>query len=59
MDAIAGDVVVDVVPAAKATTFVALAARRRPPPTLGVGKWLAGTPIEAICSTVPVEGSRP
>jgi hypothetical protein len=45
--------------AVKATTRFAEGASRRPSPTLGVGKWLAGTPIEACCRTVPVEGSSP
>jgi hypothetical protein len=40
--------------AVKATTCSAAGANRRPAPTLGVGKWLAGEPTEADWSTFPV-----
>src|SRR5215469_8534646 len=46
-------------PGPKATTFLAEGASRRSSPTLGVGKWLAGTPITACRRTAPVAGSRP
>jgi hypothetical protein len=45
--------------AVKATTLLDVGARRSPSPTLGVGKWFAGTPIETCWRTVPVEGSSP
>ena len=38
---------------------VAEGARRRPAPTDGVGKWLAGAPIVACSRTAPVDGLRP
>ena len=44
---------------AKATTWVAEVASRRPAPRPGVGKWLAGEPTEACWRTAPVAGSRP
>src|SRR5215472_1343566 len=45
--------------APKATTRLADAARRRPSPTLGVGKWLASAPIEACWRIRPFAGLRP
>ena len=45
--------------AVNATTCSAEGASRRPSPTLGVGKWLAGTPMDACCWTDPVVGSSP
>lgn len=55
------DVVVDVAPegAEKATTRSAEGARRRPAPTPGVGKWLAGVPTLVCSWTEPVVGFRP
>ena len=45
--------------AVKATTRLAAGASRRPSPTLGVGKWLAGTPIDACWRILPVAGLSP
>jgi hypothetical protein len=45
--------------AAKATIRFAEGASRYPSPTLGVGKWFSGTPIDASCRTAPVEASSP
>jgi len=45
--------------AVKATTRSAEGASRRPAPTEGVGKWLAGAPMVARASTVPEVGLRP
>jgi len=45
--------------AVKATTESAVGASRSPSPTLGVGKWLASDPMDALWRTAPVVGSRP
>src|SRR6266851_8972157 len=45
--------------AVKATTWFAEAASRRPSPTLGVGKWLAGVPIDVCCRTPARSGIEP
>ena len=42
-----------------AITWSAEAARRRPAPTDGVGKWFAGAPTTACSRSAPVEGSSP
>ena len=52
LDALADD-------ARKATIRYAEGARRRPPATVGVGKWLAGAPIVACSRTPPDDGLRP
>jgi len=52
-------VVVTAEDALKATTRSAAGARKRPAPTDGVGKWLAGAPIVACSRTAPEEASRP
>ncbi len=50
---------VGVAGAAKATTWSAVGTRKRPAPTDGVGKWLAGIPTVAWAWTEPEAGSRP
>ena len=45
--------------AVKATTRSAEVASSSPSPTLGVGKWFAGTPTDACCWTDPFAGSSP
>ena len=52
-------VVVVVEDAENATMRLAAGARRRPAPTDGVGKWLAGAPMVACSRTAPVAGSSP
>ena len=63
MVVVGGAVVVVVVAAAdgaeNATTRFVAGAKRRSSPTDGVGKWLAGTPMEARSWGTPVDGSSP